>query len=239
MAQKVVWLPEVGELTLSKRRGTKNIRLSVTSTGKVRVGLPAWAPYSMGISFAKKRSDWIQKHLQNHSVRQLANGDRIGKSYRLSYEHIPQFDKTSTRIGPNAIRIKSNLPLADNTVQKRVTAAAERALKLEALRLLPPRLDEIARRYDYSYGSVRIKKLASRWGSCSSQNDITLNYFLMQLPWALVDYVIIHELVHTKHLNHGPDFWAEFERVYPGAKQFRKQIKDYRPAINSLAPSAA
>ena len=53
----------------------------------------------------------------------------------------------------------------------------------------------------------------------------------MQLPWALIDYVLLHELSHTKALHHGPDFWKVFEAVLPGAKQRRKELKDFKPAI--------
>jgi predicted metal-dependent hydrolase len=239
MVQKTVWLPEVGELTLSKRRGSKNIRLSVTAAGKVRVGLPAWAPYSMGISFAKKRADWIHEHLSQHPKQDISDGDRIGKSFRLAYRYDPGAKSTSTRLRANAVVITSNLALHLPEVQKKAAAAAERALKKEAEALLPQRLEGLAARHGFKFRSVRIKKLVSRWGSCSNRQDITLNYFLMQLPWALIDYVIIHELVHTKHLNHSSRFWEDFDAVYPGAKQFRKQIREYRPVLNSLAVSVA
>ena len=78
-----------------------------------------------------------------------------------------------------------------------------------------------------------------RWGSCSSDQMITLSYFLMQLPWDLIDYVILHELAHTKHLNHGPGFWSELEALCPDARARRKSIKEFRPAINAVAPDMA
>ena len=239
MAQKSVWLPEVGELILSKRRGSKNIRLSITAAGKVRVGLPAWVPYSAGISFARQRTEWINEHLERQPKLNLNQGHRIGKSYRLQYIHRPELTKTSTRLAANAVIISSHLPLSDSFVQSKAVQASERALKKEAQTLLPQRLEKLARQHGFKYSSIRIKKLISRWGSCTSQKDITLNYFLMQLPWPLVDYVILHELVHTRHLNHSASFWQEFERIYPEAKKFRKQIREYRPVLNSLAPSVA
>ena len=107
-------------------------------------------------------------------------------------------------------------------------------MKQEALKLLPERLASLASKHSFRYKSVRIKKLVSRWGSCSNDRVITLNYFLMQLPWHLIDYVLIHELVHTKHLNHSLDFWLEFDKVYPEAKITRRQLKEYRPIINSV-----
>lgn len=236
MSQKTVWLPEFGELVLSKRKGTKNIRLSISSSGKVRVGLPSWAPYSLGINFAKSRSDWINTHRGSKTSNPLVHGARIGKSYRLEYNFDPSSSRTSTRVHGLAIRITSNLAFSDARVQKQAIQAAERALKKEAEVLLPKKLADIARKSDLSYKSVRIKKLSSRWGSCSNDKTITLNFFLMQLPWHLIEYVLAHELVHTIHLNHSASFWKDFEKIYPGAKQTRREIKNYRPIINSAAP---
>jgi predicted metal-dependent hydrolase len=239
MAQKTVWLPEVGELVLSKRRGTKNIRLSINAAGQIRVGLPAWAPYYMGINFARSRADWIKKHIPDHQSTPLHHDVSLGKSNRLHYDYDPGRSRTSARLLPGIVKVTSNLPLSDPTVQKVATQAAERALKKEAEKLLPIRLAELASKNGFSYKSIRIKKLKSRWGSCSSHKEITLNYFLMQLPWRLIDYVLLHELIHTIHLNHSQNFWRDFEKVCPDAKQIRKQIKAYRPIINSPKPIVA
>lgn len=62
-------------------------------------------------------------------------------------------------------------------------------------------------------------------GKLHKSKDITLNTFLMTLPWNLIDYVLIHELVHTKVLHHGVQFWEEFDRCLPNAKQYRKISK--------------
>lgn len=235
MAQKIFDLPEIGELIVAKRRGSKNIRLSITPAGKVRVGIPAWAPYSMGVNFAAKRLDWIKAHLDKQPQIALRNGDRIGKSYRIKYVHQLGRPQTSTRISGQALLVTSGLPFEAKEVQRKALLVSERALKKEAQTLLPGRLDGLADRHGFTYQSVKVKRLVSRWGSCSNSKVITLNYFLMQLPWELIDYVILHELVHTKHLNHSAGFWNEFESIYPSAKKLRRQIKDYRPIINGLA----
>ncbi len=239
MVQKTVWLPEVGELVLSKRKGSKNIRLSISAGGKVRVGLPSWTPYAMGISFAKQRAEWINDHLQKQPISNLNDGDRIGKSYRLKYLELSNAKSVSARLVGKQVIVSSHLSLMDQRVQIKAKAAAERALKAEAQYLLSQRLMELAKKNNFTYQSVKIRKLVSRWGSCSSKKEITLNYFLMQLPWDLIDYVILHELVHTRHLNHSPSFWDEFDKIKPNAKIYRKQIKNYRPVINSLASSVA
>lgn len=230
MSQKVVLVPGVGEVLLIKRRGSKNIRLSVSASGKVRVSMPAWVPYATGVRFAKARADWLEKQLSSHISRFLEHGDRIGRSHRL--EFIATSDnKVSTRVTQTAVIVKSGLPIGSATVQSRAEAAAERALAQQARHLLPQRLAELARKHGYSYRTVKIKKLTSRWGSCSSQKDISLSYFLIQLPWHLIDYVLVHELVHTRHLNHSPAFWNEMTDLLPSVKALRKEIKSHKPGL--------
>jgi predicted metal-dependent hydrolase len=97
MAQKTVFVPEIGELILSKRRGATHMRLSINAAGKVRVGMPYWAPYQSGILFAKSKADWINKHLSNHTNQLLKDGDLIGKSHRINYVYKPAATNNCTR----------------------------------------------------------------------------------------------------------------------------------------------
>ena len=232
MAIKRVDQGEAGSLLLVKKRGMRNLRLSITPKGEVRVSLPAWAPYQTGIKFARDRADWINEQLQKRQASPLTEGAHIGKSKRLYFKMSASGSLTS-RLKPNEIIVSSPWPVNDPRTQLKARQACERALKAEAEQLLPQRLAYLAAKHGYSYKNVRIRKLSSRWGSCSSHGVITLSFFLMQLPWDLVDYVLIHELLHTKHMHHGPAFWADFEAILPGAKKVRKQVNSHRPAIEA------
>jgi predicted metal-dependent hydrolase len=231
MAQKYVDLPGIGQVLLAKRKGSRNLRLTIRPDGVVRVGLPAWAPYSVGIKFAKDRTDWINRHLMNSQKPPLKHGDRIGKSFRLDFRHDNARKTVVTRIVANEIRIQSPYPISHADAQKAAAAASERALKTDAERLLSLRLKELAVKYGFSFRSLKVKKLRSRWGSCSSQSDITLNIYLIQLPWKLIDYVILHELTHTQHMNHSQDFWDHMQKILPDTKALRRQIRLFRPDI--------
>lgn len=231
MAQRTVNLPGIGDILLAKRRGAKNIRISIQADGSVRVGLPAWAPYAAGISFALTRAEWITTHRTARAKLVLENEARVGKSYRLNFVNEAGLTTIRSRVSGSTIMVTSSLPYTSEKVQSAAAKACERALKLEAEKLLKIRLDELALKHSFYYKSLRIKRLRSRWGSCSADNVITLNYYLLQLPWPLIDYVIIHELVHTKHHDHSPDFWKTFGKVLPDVKTMRKEIKAYRPAL--------
>lgn len=101
-------------------------------------------------------------------------------------------------------------------------------LRRQAKAYLPGRLAELAALHGFSYNQVRIKHNVSNWGSCSVKKNINLNLNLMRLPAELQDYVMLHELCHLRHLNHGPEFHALLESVCPEHRELRKKLKEYR-----------
>ena len=101
----------------------------------------------------------------------------------------------------------------------------------ESREVLPARLNMLANEHSFKVSDIKIKLLKSRWGSCNSRNEITLNSHLMLLPWHLVDYVLLHELIHTKVMKHGQDFWNEFKNYDSQALALRKEIKTFRSSI--------
>jgi predicted metal-dependent hydrolase len=220
-------------LHIYKRAGSRNIRLSITPTGTIRITIPKWAPYQMGVDFAKSKYDWIKKQVK---PRQLLMPDQpIGKAHHLRFLPVSS-SKIATQVVKSEVRI-SYPSLTDwqhPDVQAKAEAAAERALKVQSEQLLPQRLDFLAKKYDFHYRNMKVKKLKSRWGSCDSNKDIVLNIFLMQLPWDCIDYVILHELTHTEIMRHGADFWNKMQEYMPNAKEIRKKIRKYQPIIDSL-----
>lgn len=231
MAVKIVRVADLGTVRLQKRRGTSNLRISVDQKGNIRVGMPSWLPFQSGIDFARSHAGWIEKQRSRQPVVSLLkNGDRIGKNHTLRITYAG--DDIKTRItATDVIVTLPDIDIANSDVQAKILAACERALKKEAQILLPQRLAALARQNNYIYNSLHIKKLKTRWGSCSSQQDITLNYFLMQLPWELIDYVLLHELNHTQHMHHQRDFWDALENVLPDCKTRRKALKEFQPTV--------
>lgn len=233
MAVKKVEVPEIGVVNLYKRRGAKTMRLSITSTGEIRVSLPYWLPYASAIQFANSKRDWI---LSKHTApKLLVHHGKVGKSHHLVFVPTANLAKPSSRIYETGeIRVKYPLKYTptDDQVQKTAHLAAIRALKHQANQLLPQRLDSLAKKHGFEYKSLQIKRLKSRWGSCSSRKEIALNCYLMQLPWHLIDYVILHELVHTKIMAHGSIFWNELDKYVPNLKEIRREIKSYQPILS-------
>lgn len=99
---------------------------------------------------------------------------------------------------------------------------------VEAHRLLVDRLRELAVRHGYRYNHAAVKNQRTLWGSCSHRNNINLNVNLLRLPEELRDYVILHELVHTRHKNHSRAFWCELDRLVGDAKGLQKYLRRFR-----------
>lgn len=106
----------------------------------------------------------------------------------------------------------------------------------EAIETLISRLEEMAKIHNFKYAKASIRNQKTKWGSCSAKNNISLNINLIKLPEELRDYVILHELVHTRFKNHSKKFWAELDKLIDGssrdslrsAKELSKKLKNYR-----------
>ncbi len=234
MAFKQFEVADIGTITVYKRRDARSIRLSVDHNNKVKVTMPIWAPYAAGVNFAKAKRAWLLQQLASQAKQLLAPGSSVGKQHRLLYVAKPgaQVRSRATKAGVIIIRHDTDQTWQDSAVQAVAERAAIRALRTEAEDTLPGRLQALAAKHGFRYRSVAIRQLKSRWGSCDQDQNITLNLYLMQLPWHLIDYVLLHELTHTNVMQHGPTFWAAMERVEPNTAQHRKEMREYRTILS-------
>ncbi len=121
---------------------------------------------------------------------------------------------------------------SSESVQSLLRAAIIRALKRRASVCIPPLLSMWAERFGLTYKKVRITATRSRWGSCSTGGTISLSCYLMLLPSHLMDYVLLHELAHTKEMNHGPAFWDLLNKFTAGcALQLRAELRPFHTKL--------
>jgi len=197
--------------------------------------MPRWTSFVAGQEFARHHISWIQQELAKQTGPLLESGQRIGKLHYLRFEQVLGSQSVTSRVTATEIVVRMHAAetSSDPKVQARANTAAIRALKREAERLLPPRLQGLAAKHGKSYTSVGVKQLKRRWGSCDSHRAITLNLFLMELPWDFIDYVLLHELAHTVEMNHGPSFWRVLTGMNPRARDLSRQLRKHQPAIGA------
>ncbi len=215
---------------IARRKGARSLRISIKSDGGVRLTVPYGVPEFLAKKFLLSKLDWIKENQQLNDV--LQDQAHIGKNHRL---HILRTDssRSHSKITDTAIivHVPDELELNDAKAQEILSKACEKALLQEAEKLIPQRLDKISRQHELPYTSVSFKKLKSRWGACDSHNNLTFNSYLIQLNWELIDYVIMHELAHTKHHHHQKSFWDEVARMEPAYKELRKELKSKKTSI--------
>lgn len=137
-----------------------------------------------------------------------------------------------SELGQMKIICPSNADFQDDKLQTWLRKVIEEALRRNAKIILPPRLYMLAQKFGFTYESVKINSSKGRWGSCSAKRGINLSYFLVLLPQHLIDYVLLHELCHTREMNHGEKFWSILNSVTSGrAHELREELRKYKTDI--------
>jgi len=142
--------------------------------------------------------------------------------------------KLTVKISNGAILVKypKTLRDADPVLQFIIRKGLIEAYRIEAKNYLPGRVAQLADQFGFKYKNVYMKNMKSRWGSCSSKNIINLNLQLMRFDNEVIDYVILHELVHTRIKNHSILFWQALQKLCPDYKKLKNQLKIHKPYLN-------
>lgn len=207
------------------RRPRQSVALRIRDGVVEMIAPPGLSLAALQDILAQKR-DWIAGHLarqrQEDAQREQSRGQVMlaGQTLRLAVE-----DASRHR----ACIDGELLLLAGPGLQQpaRLAAAVVAWLQKEARQRFCARLEAWEQRAARPLSGWALSSARSRWGSCTSQGIIRLNWRLVQAPPAVLDYVIAHELAHLRHMNHSPAFWAEVERLYPGWQPARQWLKTH------------
>jgi predicted metal-dependent hydrolase len=181
------------------------------------------------MEFVRSRSTWIERQLRRMDAvvvpqRTWSVGTEAflhGESHILGLE---------TREGRHFILLgNERIPVKDNAGNLRplVQAWLQKMAKVE----LPPRVGELASQHDLKVLHVTVRNQSTRWGSCSTRGNISLNWRLIQTPENVRDYIILHELMHLKEMNHSPRFWALVAKVCPSYLEHESWLKVNGPKL--------
>lgn len=220
---------EFGRVTVRRTSGS-SMRASVAPNGTLRLSVPNYAPMFMVRRMIAGSRDELRRLFESRPSLKLQHGMPIGKSYTLLIRRGNSL--TIRRQGQQLIlTLGEKNSTADKDVVELVRHHMRIVLRKEAKAHLPNRLEHLSKIHGFSFTALRFTHASTRWGSCNSNRAISLNIALMTLPFELIDYVLLHELAHTKHMNHSTSFWLEVERVDPHYIKHRKKLKQYNPSI--------
>ena len=226
------------DVTLFRSQRAKSLNITIKPFTGVRVAVPHSISFKKAKEVAEQRINWIKSHLSKmQKAEDLFTHFSLETKFQTRTHHL-EIKVSDTSLLRSVVRndkINVTVPQAnkieDVEVQNEIRKAIERAWRKEAKEYLPSRVKELADKHSFNYKNVAIKNAKTRWGSCSYDNNINLSLHLMRLPEHLIDYVILHELVHTKIKNHSRDFWQLLDIVSGNAKKLDREVKEYRIQI--------
>lgn len=220
-----------------KRGQRRTIGLTVGADG-VRVSAPRWTPLAEVDAFVLSKSDWLmQKRHQLAQMRQTqqlartewADGcslDYLGQTLRLELDPSHRFGAADAlRPAQDGAPACLRLGLAHQASPAQIQDAAQAWLMRQATQLFEARLNHFGPQLGVRHSRLRLSNAGTRWGSASVDGAIRLNWRLIHLPLELIDYVVVHELSHLRHMNHSPQFWDVVASILPDHGERRQRLK--------------
>lgn len=227
MTAKVVQFTQIGPVSFQRNRHSKNIKIRVKPDQSVHVSFPWYALSVEVVNFVNKNISWIVLQQQKMASKKPELLVESVINTKLHTIEIKKGEKLEAIRKNNMIEIFVD----DFELEKSrlfVQGIIESIYRFEARKILPGRLAELAQIYGFQFNKVGIRNNKRNWGSCSGRNNISLNLQMMKLPDELIDYILLHELVHTKIKNHGPLFWEKLDEITgKKARELAKKVRSY------------
>ena len=231
--KRIISDDDFGQIIIRTRITARNISMRTKADG-LHVTVPPRCLTSKILEVVEEYRPRLLEKWQKAASQPLDLNFRIdAPCFRLHLEE-GRYSRFTLRMNEEGIAIccPPNTDFSQKAVQDLLRNGIVRALKKSAQTYLPPLLEELALRYDFKYKRVKITGSKSRWGSCSAIGSINLSCYLMLLPPHLMDYVLLHELTHTREMNHGPKFWEILNDLTEGkAKTLRSELKNFRTSF--------
>ncbi len=228
-----------------KRSRRRTVGLTINDNG-LTVSIPSWIKLSQAEHVLEQKAGWIIRKLLEYGERRehLAlsqlrwqDGDTLpylGTPIRLTLNPaVQQITFCGQPLAPETGDCL-HLPLPRLAEARRVQEMTQGWLQQQARLCFEQRLDHYLQLAGLSARKLRLAAPAKRWGSCSSDGTIMLNWRLIHFEPAIIDYVVAHEVAHLKEMNHGPRFWALVETIYPDFMQARNRLRQHDPGTLPL-----
>lgn len=222
---------EFGDIEIRRVQGSV-LRVKIQTSGKLIAQLPHFTSVREVSKLVEKSRENLRSAIRSMPTKKsYSDRDKIGRSHIL---RIRTGIRENSDIRGLEIIVIKNAKTTDSRLETLIKDGVAKALRREAKAYLPRRLKYFQMKYadrGIKYDRVRFTHAKSRWGSCSTSGTISLNIMLMTLPEELSDYVLLHELNHTIHMDHSQEFWSDLEEICPRAKAKRKMLREYSPYL--------
>jgi len=205
------------------RSNRKTLSLSINENADLVVRAPHFASYDEIQKFISEKSAWIDKKHRLIKAHLKDNENQHSRSQCLYLGSLYPVKIDNNSIEP--ISFNGQMFTINNENRETISLLLKSWYKKRFMEVALPRLSYFSNKYNLKVNQVRVKEQKTLWGSCSSKNNINLNYLLIMAPMKVIDYVIVHELVHTIHKNHSAKFWQEVEAIMPNYKDARYWLK--------------
>jgi len=158
----------------------------------------------------------------------ISAGNKRNPNFNSKNDAVSYLNKLLPSTLLTSLPIKSLTTVVDNSkpTPKQVKQKLEVWYKTKAEKYIKVRLAELSQQTGLIPNTVKIRQYKARWGSCNNRGELSFNYLLMMAPRWVVDYVIIHELCHLKHLNHSKQFWLIVEKHYPLFREAKRWLNE-------------
>jgi predicted metal-dependent hydrolase len=219
----LLWPPEYNVKTSLK---AKHVRLTICKHKGLEVTIPNRVKNFDILALLEEKKLWILKHLAAKQATPISIPNNIKfplikKNWDIIYQNI-----ANKKISIKTYVISNKLIISgDLTIQKSVIAALIKWCKVQAKLHLPSLLSTLGTQHQLLCNNITIKNQRTLWGSCSSSNNINLNYKLLFLPEHLAIHVMLHELAHIKHKHHKTRFWDFLTKLDPLCDQHNKMLR--------------
>jgi predicted metal-dependent hydrolase len=217
------WPPEYNLRISSK---AKRVTLRLSPNKGLEIIIPPYSSEKTALAFLQSKRDWVLKHshILSKPVREKILPQHItlhalNESWQIRYEKVNNSRHVKLITLPKEIVLYGPVDNYDLCIEK-----LKNWLHVQSEKHLLIWLNKISNHTKLNFKNLTIRDQKTRWGSCSSNKNINLNYKLLFLSYPLVEYVIVHELCHTKYMNHSAKFWELVAEFYPGYSHARREI---------------
>jgi predicted metal-dependent hydrolase len=229
----------IGSRTLHyalKRSARRSIGFAIDSTG-LTITAPRWVTLADIETAITEKQRWIftkliewqtrveQRALPKIDWKDGAQVPYLGQPVRVT------LGAPRGMLAFDAEQGALQLPLPSQADPQQIKDRVQGWLQGEAKRLFGERLAIYAQKLGVNYRAYALSSAATRWGSCSSDGKIRLNWRLIHFPLSIIDYVVAHELSHLREMNHSPRFWQTVESIFPEFREARQTLKSHPPEL--------